>query len=163
MDGEDRRHDREAARHDDGACVPAASADREQRHGGCRSHEGADADAVEVHPQRRHHHRAAPLPEDDDGNDGGCREKEQCRFREAAVHLSAIGQIALELKITIQVGRFGQQRRGYDGVSQLVNTCSPAVPGHIPRHSLSWFPRGSHSFSGAAVVEMRPGDGKDGL
>ena len=156
VDGEQRRHDREAARHDDGARVAAASADREQRHGGCRSHEGADADAVEVHPQRRHHHRAAPLPEDDDRNDGGCREKEQCRFREAAVHLSAIGQIALELKITIGVGRFARDRGV--GTTALVSwltlvhlRCLDISPDTPYRGSLGGRTRGPEPLGGDAT------------
>ena len=60
---EERRHDREAAANDDRARVAAPRTDRHQQHGQRGGRQGADADAVEMHPERRHHHHAAVLDE----------------------------------------------------------------------------------------------------
>jgi hypothetical protein len=65
--GEKRRHEREAAADDDGSHVALPCA--VPRH--CRSEHGrrerADADAVEVHPHRRHH---VVLAEEDERGHG---------------------------------------------------------------------------------------------
>ena len=98
VDGEQRRHDREAAGHDDGARVAPAGSLGEERDGGCRGDEGTDADPVEVHPERWHHHRLAPQPENDDRHDRQSPEQEQCRFREAATHPVVIDRTPSNLK-----------------------------------------------------------------
>ncbi len=64
VDGEQRSHDREAAADHDGAAVARADAcggEHDRSDGG---DEGADADAVEVHGERRHEHAVA-CPEDE--------------------------------------------------------------------------------------------------
>ena len=76
---------------------PTARSLREERHGGRRRDERADADPVEVHPERRHHHRVAEAPEDEHGHDREtCKEQER-RLREAVPHPPLIGDLQGDL------------------------------------------------------------------
>ena len=75
---------------------------RDERRGGSRGDESADADAVEVHPQRRHHHRVAVQPEHEDGHHSKARQEDDGRFRQAPLHLTRYRPCRAELEAFVQ-------------------------------------------------------------
>ena len=76
-------HDREAAADDDCAGVTAPRAGRHQQERQDGRGERADADAVEMHPERRHHHHAAVLGEHEDKRQREAQEKHDRRQGQA--------------------------------------------------------------------------------
>ena len=75
VDREERGHDREPTCDDDGPRVTASRPDGHQSEGGQRSGQRADADAVEMHPEWRHHHDSAEQPHHENREHGDADQK----------------------------------------------------------------------------------------
>ena len=95
---EDRGHDREPACDHDRAGVATTRADGHQDERRRRGGQGADADAVEVHPQGRHDHHATEQPEPENGDQRHPGEEANPGDRHAESHPSHIDRIEAELK-----------------------------------------------------------------